>query len=121
MRRVVGMSPPDRIVSKPILPVAQMAAAIAFYRRLGFEVRSYDRSYAWVVHSGVELFHLRLVEGLSSSPAAVYLHLREVAPWHSTWTDSGIDVAEVEDQPWGMREFTMADPSGNLLRVGQNI
>ena len=25
------------------------------------------------------------------------------------------------DQPWGMREFTLVDPSGNLLRVGHDL
>jgi hypothetical protein len=25
------------------------------------------------------------------------------------------------DQPWGMREFTLVDPSGNLVRVGHDL
>ncbi|EJH4818460.1 GNAT family N-acetyltransferase, partial [Pseudomonas aeruginosa] len=27
----------------------------------------------------------------------------------------------LEDQPWGMREFALVDPDGNLLRVGQEL
>jgi hypothetical protein len=30
-------------------------------------------------------------------------------------------VTAVEDKEWGMHEFTLTDPSGNSIRVGQNI
>jgi hypothetical protein len=25
----------------------------------------------------------------------------------------------LEEKPWGMREFAMVDPDGNLIRIGQ--
>lgn len=27
----------------------------------------------------------------------------------------------VEDKPWGMREFAIVDPNGNLVRIGQEL
>lgn len=27
----------------------------------------------------------------------------------------------LEDKPWGMREFALVDPDGNLLRIGQSL
>ena len=27
----------------------------------------------------------------------------------------------LEDKPWGLREFAILDPDGNLLRIGQVI
>ena len=30
-------------------------------------------------------------------------------------------ITALEDQPWGMREFALVDPDGNLLRVGQEL
>jgi hypothetical protein len=27
----------------------------------------------------------------------------------------------LEDKPWGLREFALVDPDGNLIRVGQII
>ena len=29
---------------------------------------------------------------------------------HATWQAAGLDVSEVADQPWGMREFSVLDP-----------
>jgi len=28
-------------------------------------------------------------------------------------------VTAPDDKPWGMREFALSDPNGNLVRVGQ--
>jgi catechol 2,3-dioxygenase-like lactoylglutathione lyase family enzyme len=30
-----------------------------------------------------------------------------------------VRLHEIEDKPWGMREFTVVDPAGNSVRVGQ--
>ena len=30
-------------------------------------------------------------------------------------------VVALEDKPWGLREFAVVDPDGNLLRIGQVI
>ena len=36
--------------------------------------------------------------------------------------DSGTPRLDaVEDKPWGMREFAIIDPNGNLVRVGQAL
>ncbi|WP_420453428.1 bleomycin resistance protein [Ilumatobacter sp.] len=115
--------PSSRVVTKIVLPVADMDEAVAFYRRLGFSVESFDPGYAWVTHSGDEILHLRLVEGLDpvANEAVGYLHVRDVAPWHAAWVAAGVEVGDVEDLPWSMREFVVDDPSGNRLRVGANL
>lgn len=110
---------------KPILPVNDMDAAIGFYRNLGFEVTSYDDGYAWVRNCGWELWHLRLVAGLdpAANSASAYLHVADVDAWHAAIVTSadGHVATDVSDTPWGMREFSFTDPSGNLVRIGQNI
>jgi hypothetical protein len=30
-------------------------------------------------------------------------------------------LSEPFDEPWGMREFTLKDPAGNLIRVGHEL
>lgn len=112
-----------RIVVKPILPVASMDPALAFYRQLGFDVRSYDSGYAWVLDGGEEIFHLREVAGLDAelNASSCYLHVGDADKWHAAWVAAGVSVGTIADQPWSMREFMITDPSGNLIRVGQNI
>jgi uncharacterized glyoxalase superfamily protein PhnB len=112
-----------RVVPKAILPVAAMKPAAAFYRQLGFNVEGHDDGYAWVGHRGDEILHLRQVPGLdrTQNAASCYLHVRDADEWHATWTAAGVTVGPITDQPWGMREFALTDPSGNLIRVGHNI
>lgn len=116
-------NPGTRIVPKIIFPVGDMTAASEFYRALGFEVESYDGGYAWVKHRNEELLHLAFVADFdqAANRAAGYLHVQDAAAWHAAWAANGIEVEELIDQPWGMREFMVRDPSGNLLRVGQNL
>lgn len=54
-------------------------------------------------------------------PVTVWLNLnskQEVDELYHRWKQSGaIIVAEAEDKPWNLREFRIADPDGNQLRV----
>ncbi len=51
----------------------------------------------------------------------VWLNLNskdEVDELHRQWSHAGATIlAQPEDKPWRLREFTVADPDGNQLRV----
>ncbi len=119
----MATNPGTPIVTKIIFPVAEMATAVEFYRRLGFEVMAYDETYAWVRHDGGELLHLSLEPDTqrNANRAAGYFHVQDVDAWHEAWTAAGVELGPVGDRPWQMREFALRDPSGNLIRIGQNL
>lgn len=56
-----------------------------------------------------------------NSPAIVWLNLNskdEVDELFERWRANGATILEgVEDKPWNLREFRIADPDGNQLRV----
>lgn len=115
---------PRRPAVDPVLPVADMTEAIAFYRGLGFDVRTHSESYAWVTHCSWEYLHLSLVDGLdpAANSAAAYVHVDDVDRWHGALdAASPGTITPLADQPWGMREFTFTDPSGNFVRFGQHL
>jgi hypothetical protein len=107
----------------PIFPVVDMVATRAFYARAGFTIDSYDDGYAFVLRDGREVLHLASsgVVDPERNPAACYLHAPDADAWHTAWVAAGLPVGEIADQEWGMREFEVRDPSGNLLRVGRNL
>ena len=110
--------------TNPILPVDDMAVAIDFYRRLGFGVTAYDDHYAWVQHSGWEWLHLRLVDSVEGNQASAYLHVSNADAWRAAMTEAsggGIDIGPLADMPWGLREYSFTDPSGNIVRLGHNL
>ena len=108
----------------PILPVADMPTAVAFYEAAGFEVRLYEEGgdYAFVSLDDESVFDLDTVQpplDVHRNPAACYLIVPDPDEWHGRLSGLGATVTPLEDQPWEMREFTLTDPSGNHLRFGR--
>jgi catechol 2,3-dioxygenase-like lactoylglutathione lyase family enzyme len=112
------------IDSTPILPVIDMAASIAFYRASGFEVREYeDGGFAFVTHDDESAFDLDQADvpiSPETNGAACYLIVPDVEDWHTRLLAAGQPVTDLDDQPWGMREFTLTDPNGNHIRFGES-
>ena len=122
------MQPYDLAI--PILPSRAVSETVAFYKRLGFEggAHEFDSGYAILRRGAVELHfftHRELVPAESS--AGCYIRVLDVESIYKSFSSSqlprsGIPRMEVlEDKPWGLREFAIVDPDGNLLRVGQVI
>lgn len=107
----------------PTFPVADMAEAVRFYEGAGFDVEKYDDGFAFVHFNDQSLCDLDLIEGLdpATNHAGCYVITDDVDEWHARFVAKGLRVTPIEDQPWGMHEFTLTDPSGNNIRVGQNV
>ncbi|MGW4376261.1 glyoxalase superfamily protein [Streptomyces albidoflavus] len=100
----------------PILRVADAAAAVAWYERLGF-ARQWEHRFApelpafvEVARGGVRLF-LSEHEGDARPETLVYLRVRDV---EAIAAEFGVTA---EDAPWA-REIELRDPDGNRLRIG---
>lgn len=142
MRRTDVRSPSTNVwrgSASAILPVADLARAAEFYRSLGFDVQIADAApYAFVDADGVR-FHLSQSDGFDpfAHAAMIYLYVEDVDAVHASlalddaasvshdelvrrWRagESLARVRPVRDEPWGMREFSFADPDNNLIRVG---
>lgn len=122
------MQPND--VAIPILPSRSVSETAAFYANLGFEggVNEFDSNYAILLRGTVELHfftHKDLVPAESS--AGCYIRVTDVESFYHSCSacrlpSKGIPRMEaLEDKPWGLREFAIIDPDGNLLRVGQML
>jgi catechol 2,3-dioxygenase-like lactoylglutathione lyase family enzyme len=118
----------DRAV--PVLPSRHLRETLAFYERLGFESRGQPPerwNYLILGRGGVEL-HFWLHEDVDplTTDAGCYVRVADADALHAEWERLGVPtdpatgsrlVAPVETD-YGMREFALVDPSGNLLRIG---
>lgn len=124
--------PPARDQAEPILPAHDLSAVRAFYERLGFTTGYWDpdpdAGYAILRCDGVCLHffaHRTLVT--EENFAGCYWRVADVDAWYRTCTtlglpDEGIPrLTPPDDRAWGMREFALVDPSGNLVRVGHEL
>lgn len=114
----------------PTLPCRSVNATVEFYKRLGFEGGAHELNgdYAILCRGTVELHfftHRELVPAESSS--GCYVRVLDVESVYLSFSSSQLPRAGIprmdtlEDKPWGLREFAVVDPDGNLLRIGQVI
>ena len=101
---------------------------MAFYRRLGFEGEIWGDPYFYAIlrRDSVELHfftHQELCPAESS--AGCYIRVSDVEGMYRAFAGAGLPQQGIPrmdalgDKPWGMREFAIVDPEGNLLRIGQ--
>jgi hypothetical protein len=111
----------------PVLPVKDVAAALAHYEKLGFTARRYAEDdgrgpvYGFLERGPVEL-HLARVLDLDpkTNTSAVYLYVDDADALLAAWRAAGVGgrFADAVDTPYGLREGAHVDVDGNLLRVG---
>jgi catechol 2,3-dioxygenase-like lactoylglutathione lyase family enzyme len=115
----------------PILPSRDLDEALAFYERLGFESRGAGHA-KWnylIVGRGMVALHFYLDPGVDplTTSAQCYVYVDDADALFAEWDAIGVVTDPTNgsrlqgpptDTEWGMREFALVDPSGNLLRIG---
>jgi uncharacterized glyoxalase superfamily protein PhnB len=97
--------------------VADIAASLAFYERLGFETRAYDKAeYGFATRDGVQL-HVG-VSPRTETPSTAYLYVDDADAFADEWRAAGVEVHGPEDTEWGQHEGAVIDPDGNVIRFG---
>jgi catechol 2,3-dioxygenase-like lactoylglutathione lyase family enzyme len=106
----------------PILPAQDMDVTESFYRHLGFVSQGRWGGYMILRRDGVELHFWQCGDRRIAENSSCYLRTMDVDGLHASFgTPKGGKIMPPEDRAWGMREFYVMDPSGNLLRFGQLI
>lgn len=116
-------------IAIPILPSRSLRDTLAFYQRLGFDGEIHAHGdYAILTRGAVELHFFTYKElRPAESIAGCYIRVLDVES-----VDRAFALAELprtgiprqdtlEDKPWGLREFAIVDPDGNLIRIGQVV
>ena len=114
----------------PILPSRNLQETLTFYGRLGFELSGapIERFRYLIVRRGTVELHFwdaPEVDPLTTD-FSCYIHVRDADLLYGEWDRTGVpsDAATGGrlmppwDTDYGLREFALVDPSGNLLRIG---
>lgn len=112
---------------KAFVPARDFALSQRFYQDMGFTLASSGGGVAYLRHGNAafllqDFYHPELAGNLM-----MHLLVEDVDAWHAALGEAdltakyGTKIGEVSLQPWGMRDFTVVDPSGVLWRVGQNV
>ena len=117
---------------EPILPARNLDETRAFYVKLGFKPWWGATESPWeyeILSRGHFVVHFYLDSNLSPNrnETSCYWRVRDADRLYEEFSavnlpSEGIPRVTVPaDEPWGMREFALVDPSGNRLRVGHDL
>ena len=114
----------------PVLPSRDLHETLAFYERLGFRSQGAPiEQYHYLVigRGSIELhfFDSPDVDPLTTD-AGCYVRVEDADALHREWEAIGVPanpstgsrLMSPSDTDYGLREFALVDPSGDLLRVG---
>ena len=127
------MSRPTNLV--PLLNVADVGASIEFYEELGFEVKEKieaDGALIWadLAHAGGGTLMLNAKDIIAPKDRAArphysdtvfYLTYPSAPEMHGRLSSRGMDVTDVEKQPYGIEEFYIRDPDGYEIAIGSPL
>jgi uncharacterized glyoxalase superfamily protein PhnB len=102
----------------PIFAVRDLESAMAFYERLGFDVRAYHGGdYAFATWHGIEI-HLGVVADDDRRVSAAYLFVDDADAVATEWGSHGVHINPPQDTEWKQHEGAVVDPDGNVIRFG---
>jgi catechol 2,3-dioxygenase-like lactoylglutathione lyase family enzyme len=110
-----------RIVqADPIFAVSDLPRAVEHYKRLGFEISSYDEGYAFA-HRDHMTLHLHFTDSPPPGGGLLYLHVDDADRLADEWRTANGELVEPKDFPWGKHEGSHTDPDGNTIRFGSSL
>ena len=127
--------PPERMI--PLLPCRSIDEQLAFYESIGFEVtyrQKAPNAYASVQRGLIEL-HFFTMKGYepATSYSTCYVMVADIDRLYADFREGlkrslgriptrGIPrIGALGDMSYGVRQFLLTDPGGNIIRIGQPL
>lgn len=112
---------------KAFVPAKDFELSKRFYADLGFELAWSSDDMAYFHAGGASFLLQRFYVKEHADNFMMHMLVEDVESWWRHVTSNqlgekyGVRVLPPADQPWGIRDFTVDDPTGVLWRIGQNI
>lgn len=121
------MSNLNTIEIKAFVPAKDFELSKRFYIDLGFTKASDAAGVAYFYQGNCSFLLQDFYEKAFAENLMMHLLVEDLDSWHKSIKESdlqtkyGINVTEIAEQPWGMLDFIIHDPSGVRWRFGQNV
>jgi uncharacterized glyoxalase superfamily protein PhnB len=114
-------SHPTFLAVAPRFVVRDLEQALAFYRQLGFQTTYQDEAFAIVERDGVDL-HLNYFSDAPKGKYSVcWIAVTNIDTLYQQYLPTNAVQSPLEAKPWGLKEFFVRDPFGNLILFAERI
>ncbi|MEQ2355758.1 VOC family protein [Pseudoalteromonas piscicida] len=111
---------------KSFVPAKDFECSKRFYQMIGFEMAFEAGGIAYFKSGSCSFLLQDFYEPLHSNNFMMHLLVEDAQSWYEHVLKLeldktfGVKVTELVEQPWGMLEFCITDPSGVLWRIAEN-
>lgn len=114
----------------PTLPARDLDASVSFYARLGFQQVGRWSDYLILRRDDLELHFFAFADlDPTTTITGCYVRVNDADALHAEFVAAGLArgvsgcprLHDVVATHYGMREFAVVDPDGNLLRIGHRV
>ena len=104
----------------PRFVVRDLEQALAFYGQLGFQTTYHDEHFAIVERDRVDL-HLNYYPDSPKSHAVCWIGVTNSDALYQQYLPTNAVRSPLEAKPYGLKEFSVRDPFGNLILFAERI
>ena len=107
----------------PVLPALDMNETIIFYRdKLNFSIVNYG-NYIIAYNKNAELHFFESGDKYLCKNSSCYILVNNIEDFYASLSAKDIisPDGQLQSKPWNMKEFSILDNNGNLLRFGEKI
>lgn len=114
----------ETIEIKAFVPARELKQSIAFYEALGFEATMESGDLAYLSHGRTAFLLSEFYNPEHANNFVMHMLVADADDWFRNVEASqvvetfSIRLSPPEDRPWGIRDFTLIDPTGVLWRIG---
>ncbi|MFL6797123.1 MAG: VOC family protein [Xanthobacteraceae bacterium] len=125
MTKLVGKM--TTIEAKAFVPARDFGLSKRFYQDLGFELAWSADDLACLRHGKASFLLQNFYNREHADNFMMHLLVEDVDAWWEHIRSAGLaskyglKLEPPADQPWGMRDFVIVDPTGVLWRIAQNV
>ena len=108
--------------SDPVLAALDIEKLVEFYEnKLGFKRSWCDAGYGIVNRDDIGIHFWRCDNKIFPENTSCYVYVQDVDSLYTEYQKAGVihPNGPLEDKPWGVREFSILDLYGNLIRFGE--
>lgn len=107
----------------PILAFLEADKTLAFYRMLGFECNDNWKEYLMCSRDEIEIHLWKCNDENIPKNTGCYVRVNEIENLYAEFSALNIihPHGKLEAKPWGLKQFSILDNSGNIIHFGEFI
>ncbi len=109
------------LTATPILAFLDTDETVAFYSKFGFDCNASWKGYIMCERDSISIHLWQCDDPSIPKNTGCYVYVNEIEALYKECEDLNIvhPNGKLEQKPWGLKQFSILDNSGNIIHFGQ--